>query len=67
VIARPPPRLAPVDDDREPADPPGLWWRSSGGIVTMGFMAVADAYRAYMLRVPGFLPRFGSRGGQAPA
>src|SRR6516164_8427860 len=26
-----------------------------------------DEYRAYMARVPGFFPRFGSRGGQAPA
>jgi protein-S-isoprenylcysteine O-methyltransferase Ste14 len=24
-------------------------------------------YRAYMVRVPGFIPRLGSRGGQAPA
>ena len=26
-----------------------------------------DAYRAYMDRVPGFIPRFGSRGGDATA
>ena len=26
-----------------------------------------DEYRAYMVRVPGFIPRFGSRGGQAHA
>jgi protein-S-isoprenylcysteine O-methyltransferase Ste14 len=25
------------------------------------------AYRAYMDRVPGFIPLFGSRGGDAPA
>jgi protein-S-isoprenylcysteine O-methyltransferase Ste14 len=28
---------------------------------------LGDAYRAYMDRVPGFIPRFGSRGGDAPA
>src|SRR5262249_16319555 len=29
--------------------------------------AFGDAYRAYMAEVPGFIPRFGSRGGQARA
>lgn len=28
---------------------------------------LGDAYRAYMAGVPGFFPRFGSRGGKAPA
>ena len=26
-----------------------------------------DEYRAYMVRVPGFIPRLGSHGDQAPA
>jgi protein-S-isoprenylcysteine O-methyltransferase Ste14 len=29
--------------------------------------AFGNEYRAYMARVPGFIPRFGSRGGQAAA
>ena len=28
---------------------------------------LGDEYRAYMARVPGFIPHWGSRGGQAPA
>jgi len=28
---------------------------------------LGDEYRAYMAQVPGFIPHWGSHGGQAPA
>jgi DUF2933 family protein len=44
VSAQLPRRLEQMDDRREGADEERRWWRTPGGIVTLGFLAVAGYF-----------------------
>ncbi len=36
------------------------WWRNRSNLALVAFLGFGDSYRAYMRKVPPFVPRFSS-------